>query len=460
MWNFDGVACAAALELGNPVFLFHSNHLLYGFLGSLFWKYLLYPFGISRALPGLQLFTSFLSALGLLGLYQALSKQLKESLLPLFIVLCMGVTAVFWVWSIEAQVYALGFLGLSWATYFLLEPWRPGKWVWVGLSHAFAVLGHVVHVVWLIPALYWLYKEKGDALPTRKRNLLLYGVAFGLGVSLPYGLVLCRVIMPGHKVAWVVQWLLGSTALTPERHFAWHSVGWKGPFLWAYTTLRFFWGSLWPYSRMTRPGLGMWTLTALSGMGFLALGARSFKKRHQPLWVFCILWLLVYGIFFWTWEPETECYRMSDAAPIALLMMLALQTWEKKVFKWAIIMLLFLTTFPLNLMTRIIPMSHASENVSFQQTLDLSRKTPQDSLYLTGGGAAWIYLLYFTGRLAWNLHSFRHDLPRLESEITRHHKLGPVFIQSSILGDGLVRFWLARYKLQPLDKNLPWVQLL
>jgi hypothetical protein len=114
MWNFDGVACAAALELGNPVFYFHSNHLLYGFLGVGFWK-LTSLMGLHRALPALQLFTSLLSVGGLLGVYQCILRLLQDRWLALGIVLSVSVTAVLWVWSVEAQVYALGFLGICWA---------------------------------------------------------------------------------------------------------------------------------------------------------------------------------------------------------------------------------------------------------------------------------------------------------------------------------------------------------
>jgi len=38
------------VELGNAVYFFHGNHLLYGFLGYLYWKFLMAPLGIARAL--------------------------------------------------------------------------------------------------------------------------------------------------------------------------------------------------------------------------------------------------------------------------------------------------------------------------------------------------------------------------------------------------------------------------
>src|SRR5260221_1232384 len=104
LWNFDGVACAAALELGNPFYLFHANHLLYGFLGYGFWKLIGSPLGLIRALPALQFFTSLLAALGLLGLYRLLLALLKNNVSALLLTCGLSVTAAFWVWSVEAQV--------------------------------------------------------------------------------------------------------------------------------------------------------------------------------------------------------------------------------------------------------------------------------------------------------------------------------------------------------------------
>lgn len=31
LYNFDGIACAGAVELGDPRFLLHGNHLAYGY---------------------------------------------------------------------------------------------------------------------------------------------------------------------------------------------------------------------------------------------------------------------------------------------------------------------------------------------------------------------------------------------------------------------------------------------
>ena len=50
-------------------------------------------------------------------------------------------------------------------------------------------------------------------------------------------------------------------------------------------------------------------------------------------------------------------------------------------------------------------MSRTEQNTAYQETLRLSKITSPQSLYLTGGGLSWIYLLYFTGRTAFNARS-------------------------------------------------------
>jgi hypothetical protein len=454
MWNFDGVACAAALELGNPVYFFHSNHLLYGFLGFLFWKPF-YPWAFDRALPALQLFTSLLSAIALSLLYRTLRRILADPATALLLTLCASAAAVVWVWSVEAQVYALGFLALCGATWVILSPEHRSKWTLVGLLHAGAILGHIVHVLWTVPALYWLLKDH----PTDWRKpLRQYAVPLTLCTVLPYTAVIAGVIVPqGWSDRWLVKWLMGSAALNPTSVFQWHSAGWVGPLQWLSTTPRIFWGSFWPYYT-TVPGWA-WGLTILSVIGVAGGLLLSLRQRHGRIWMFCALWLGVYAVFFWTWEPHTECYRMTDMIPIALLLALGLQGLPAHAEQRAASGLLLLTLLLINSRTRLAPMHEAQNNPLYQQTLALASVTPENSLYLTGGSSPWLYVLYFTGRSAWDLHAFNRDPQRMNSEIRRHQANQPVFIQSSaveLLGG---QPGLSGYKLRPVGPVPTWLQL-
>jgi hypothetical protein len=415
MWNFDGVACAAALELGWPLYFFHANHLLYGFLGFIFWKAVGMPLGLARALPALQFFTSLVAALGLVGLYRVLLSVLKSSVCSLLLTLGFATTAAFWVWSIEAQVYALGFFPLAWATYILLESESKMKYIVVGLLHAGAVLGHVMHAMWTVPAIYWMW---GNTKAIRQ-----YGVMLALATILPYALVLSFVVIPGRDLAHILIWLKGSAGLTPDRSWAWHSPGWIGPWQWLHSTVPTLWGSFWPYGNVpvTRT---VWILSAISIIVVLTFLVRSAKTEDRRTFRFSVIWIAAYGVLLSTWEPATLCYRMSDIIPLGVLFALGLKTWRAPV-QTVFASLFLASTLAVNLTTRILPMHDAGRNTTYQETLTLSKISPPNTLYITPGGAPWIYLLYFTGRTAWNANMY--DPERLADEIGRQKNQRPVY---------------------------------
>ncbi len=416
LWNFDGVACAAALELGNPVFFFHANHLLYGFLGYGFWKFAGIPCGLTRALPALQLFTSFLAALGLVGLYQLIRALLKNNASALLLTLGLSVTAAFWVWSVEAQVYTLGFLPLAWATYILLVYVGANKYVWVGLLHAAAVLGHLMHFLWAIPALYWMW---GHPNAIRRYLKVLF-----LATTIPYALVLIFVIAPNRDFAHTLIWLKGSAGLTPDRSWAWHFPGKAGPWIWLKSTAPALWGNFWPYGDV-QISTALWVLAACSIVIMVIVLFRSWVNRHEKAWHFSWIWLAVYGLFLSTWEPSTLCYRIPDIIPLGILLALGLNTWRSSV--QIVLASLFLgSTFTVNLFSRILPMHDIKRNTIYQETITLSKITPPNSLYITQGGPPWIYLLYFTGRFAWNAGSM--SPAGMSEKISRQKRIRPVYI--------------------------------
>ncbi len=450
-WNFDGVACAAALEIGNPAFFFHSNHLLYGFLGFLFWKPL--EFLLPRSLPALQLFTSLLSAGALVFLFKILSRTLSHTRLALLLTLSVAATAGVWMWSIEAQVYALGFLGMAAATYALIQPDSPRKWMYVGALHAAAVLGHIVHVLWVLPALFWLHSDAGYS----RQKWRQYLSTLAAGILVPYALVIGIFILLNLAPAnWLMRWLMGSAALSSNSLFTWHWAGWTGPIAWAMTTLRIFWGSFWPYQ--TGVSRGDIVLTLISMCIVIGLFVLSWKHKHQRLWKFCALWLILYGIFFWTWEPRTECYRMTDFIPLGILLALGLKSLPRA-WQWATAGTLLVTLLWVNLHTRILPMEKAQNNSSFQDVQAVTAATPDNSIYLTEGGLTWIYLLYFTGRTAWNVHSFARDPRYFQAEVQRHLKTRPIFIQATAVHADRGLPWRALHKLIPIKDTLPWLEI-
>ena len=417
LWNFDGVACAAALELGQPAHFFHADHLLYAFFGYGFWKLIGVHLGLVRALPSLQIFTSLLSVLGLIGVFRLVRSFLKDEVISLLLTLTLSVTAAFWVWSIEAQVYALGFLALAWATFVLTDHQIHNKYIWVGLLHAGAVLGHLRHLLWVFPALYWMW-----GVPKAVRR---YVTTLFLGTVLPYTWVFASVIAPGRDPAHLLLWLKGSAGLTADRSWAWHSAGWMGPWIWLKSTAPALWGIFWPYGS-TRVVPWMWAMAIISMALFVGVLACSLRHWSDQVARFAWLWIGVYGLFLSTWEPATLCYRMTDIIPLGILLALGLRPLTRP-RQLSIVSLLLCSTLMLNVFTRILPMHDATQNTAYQETLSLSKINPPNSLYIVSGGLSLIYLPYFAGREAWNAGSF--DPKWLASEIARQKRTRPVYLQ-------------------------------
>lgn len=456
LWNFDGVACAAALELGNPAYLFHIQHLLYGFLGFLFWKVLALPLGMSRALPALQLFTSILSAVALAGLYVALQRSTKDRVVALLMSATMGTTAVVWVWSVEAQVYALGFLGLSWATAALFQPDSPRKWMWVGLLQGIAILGHLMHFLWCIPALYWIMKGN-SSLEARRHQAMTYLGILTIAVLIPYALAFFFAVkpnLPGDMQ--LSNWLKGSLGLTPDRRIAWHWSGGNTPGIWLKATASFFWGNLWPYGPAHTKAEGL--LFGLSALSLLTAAGTALRTRWDKLKTFCLLWIASYALLFWTWEPATLCYRMSEAIPFGLWFATGLMTISQKWLRYGLASLALTSTLFLTLFSQIMPMTREQNNILFSRTKALAAATPAQSLYLTMGTQEWIYLLYFTGRASLNLP----QIPDGKSEAQLMTVLAnvPVYVEASALHNEREKRWLSKFKQRPIAEGLPWLQVL
>ena len=142
--------------------------------------------------------------------------------------------------------------------------------------------------------------------------------------------------------------------------------------------------------------------------------------------------------------------------PLGILLAEGLARFKEPV-RPLLIGLLLASVLTINLQTRIRPMHRTQQNAAYQDALHLSRITSPRSLYLTGGGLSWIYLLYFTGSTAWNARTFNAaTLPR---EIARLKRERPVYMQSDLLNDPEVAHAVKGFKLTKLEQDPLWLQI-
>lgn len=416
-YNFDGVACAIAVELGDFRHLAHGNHLAYGLLGWAWtevWRLLGFT---GPALLCLQVLDSLLGGLGA-GLFcRFLLRRLKSS--PGVAVVAsagLALSYAWWFWSLEAQVYILGavFLALAADAAWAQEP-EPRL---TGFYIAAAALGHVGNAMFLFCALYLLRR------PGRTRRLWLScGAAFALTLLTSYAAAALWCVQPRSVEDWRV-WLLGSAVLSPDRSFAWHSDSRIGQSMasWLGVTLRIFADPV----GLSRPWSGLgWVLSALP-LAAAAAGLRRWTRDAKA----ALVWLGGYALLFLSWQPHSIYYRITDLMALWLLAALWAEAapWRRRALAGSALALgLFNGIF------LILPQTDPARNAAYQEALRIARDTPEPA-WVVVMASDQVYIPYFAGRKPLNLRYFEGRPEALALRLRELSALGsPVFVTDAVL---------------------------
>lgn len=421
-YNFDGVACAIAVELGDLSHLAHGNHLAYGLLGLLFhrlWQALGYA---GPALLTLQTMDSLLGGAGV-GVFCALLLRLGAPRPAACLAAAgLGVSQAWWLWSLEAQVYMLGAFFLLLAAHELAAE-RPRPML-LAAYHAMAVLGHAGHAMFF-PAAAWVLWNSHRS----RRPAVLYALALGVLVAASYAAAAALVVHPRSFEDWRL-WLLGSAALTADRSFQWHG-GWSWENLrsWALMSARIFADAV-PvegWARFIGWGLG---LAALAGAG---LGVRAvIRGRHARFERAVLIWLLSYAVLFSNWQPYTVVYRVSDLPALWVLIVLGLRRVRQGV-QTCLLGAWLLAAGLFNWSTNMAPNSDPALNRPYQEALVIARETPENAwVVVTGRGQ--VYVPYFAHRRPLNMRYYEDRLEPLRRRLGSLERAGePVYISSDTL---------------------------
>lgn len=390
-YNFDGVACAIAVELSDFKHLVHGNHLAYGVLAWCFdrvWRLFGYH---GQALLALQTLDSALGAAGaavFASLLRRAGRGEREAVLG-----ASALTAchAWWFWSLEAQVYMLGafFIALA-AREALADKPRPGL---VGLWHAGAILGHVGHLMALPALVYALTHKKG------RREAAPYLSVLAAWVGFAYLCAGFLAVKPA-SFAELKLWLLGSAALGVDRGFSWHSVplahaipSWLGMSLRVFTEF------------VGRTGWA-WTLgLILAALPVIAAARGALEPGKEAR--FWLLWLLGYAVLFVAWEPYTIVYRVTDLLPLWALATLGLASASPRARMGALVAWTCLA-FAYNYLFVVKPATAFANNPDLVEAEWTKVSTPVDAWVLANGRAA-VYLPYFAARKPVNLRYYADE---------------------------------------------------
>jgi len=430
-YNFDGVACAIAVELSDFKHLVHGNHLAYGVVGWGFdrlWRLFGYQ---GQALLSLQVLDSMLGAAGaavFASLLRRLGRGEREAMLG---AAALAVSHAWWFWSLEAQVYMLGSLFAVLTAREALSQPRPAM---VGLWHAGAILGHVGHLM-ALPALVFILGRKNA-----RRELGSYSGSLFVAVAVAYTCAGLFAVKPA-TFNELRLWLLGSAALTTDRSFLWHSI----PLVdavpaWLLMSFRIF------TEFVGRQGFAWSSGVILAILPVLAAARGAAGKSREA--IFWLLWLAGYALLFVMWEPTTIVYRVSDLLALWALAALGLQSLAPR-WRLGLLSAWIAAAFAYNLHFTVRPAADPANNPDLVEA-EWTKTSAPENAWILANNRAVVYIPYFTARRPVNLRYYT-DEAVLHARLDALNQAGEsVYVSGRTLQEAGLRPKLERYGLKPV----------
>jgi hypothetical protein len=286
--TFDAVSYMWNVEVKPFGELFHPHHLLYAPVGQLAY-HLAQNFGYTgHSDVPIQAVNALAGALGILFLWRFGVLWTGRAWASLGVSVAVGLCYAYWLYASEVEVYTLAaaFLTLSmWILAILDRHPDPAYGAALGLAHAGAIMFHQTNVLFAIPVTLFLLLHPNLRRPSILAAYMGTGV---LAVGIPYGLVIAS---SGLNSPDAISHWLTDYAQTGR---------WGG-----YLSLE--------HLPALQAGLAgsvacdAWLVGvfySLTVMGIMFSAWRSFHDPRHRIWsVFGGVWLVLYSVFFWWWEP-------------------------------------------------------------------------------------------------------------------------------------------------------------
>ncbi|MFH1282114.1 MAG: hypothetical protein ABII27_00435 [bacterium] len=453
-YNFDGVACAIAVEMGDLKNLFHGNHLLYGFLGFLFDRAIRLLGYDGTTLTSLQLFNITLSALSCSIFYIILYEFTRQRIISLLVSFLTAFSFGYWFWASEAQVYPLAYIPMLLITLFGIRFEITKRFNTVCFLFLMALLGHIIHILFLPVLFFFILEESAYNKKTAVLKMINFGKYVFAGLFISYLIVIVTVIKPQSFNDFRI-WLLGSAVLTPDKHFAWHGGFSASNILTLIKTnctlfLPVFYEKI---NILPKLRSGFSFLIYASGFIFLVLilnffyGIKRIWKEYRSIVLLCLVWLMPYLVLFVTWEPGTLVYSLTNIFPLWMLLMLSVISLRlKKQFK-ILFLIVFLGIFLLsNILNAMQGLADKNNNRVLMEADIIKKHTSQNSVVLVASGFYKLYLPYFADRHPFYVNWIEKDKTESLKSINNMLKDGrDIYILPEVLEVDYARKFIDKY---------------
>ena len=409
VYYWDGIAFAQAIEdaSGLNASLVHPNHLVYNFLGYVFYKLLRMFSGDIRAVTALQILNSLLSALCAGVLFSILMDTLRSLYFSFWLTLLFAFSATWWKFSTDANAYIPSVLFLL-ISFYLVLPDRKPRPLLTAFTFFLSMAFHQLAVFMLPVLALGIYLQNGPATLTRRAlNAVYFSLAATMLIAAAYGW-LFYLATGAFDLARLIRWTASYSPDADTKFRFWSNLQYSLRGL----ARLFFGGRVNLLRGLVNPAIVVLLLCLVAAiLVFIVNALRNLKPvklrlemSRKTALLLALLWTAVYVLFLFFWLPQNTFYRLFYLPALILMLGLALVSVKSSPAKTRALAAFTIAMAFANFLFLIYPFSHTEKYPPLAFALQMNRDWPPGTVIYYGAENSDAGLIrYFNPNTRWQL---------------------------------------------------------
>src|SRR5215217_5727670 len=416
VYYWDGIVFAQAIEDASRLdpSLVHPNHLIYNFVGYLFYM-LLRSFGVEiRAITALQILNCFLSAACARIFFSILMDTLRSLYIAMCLTLLFAFSATWWKFSTDANAYIPSVLFLL-ISFYLVLPKQKARPLLLGVTFFISLAFHQLAVLtWPVLA-FGVYLQNGElSIKRRTLNAFYFTTVAAVLIVASYS-YLFYLASGTFNLQRLLSWSASYSPDADTRFNLWSNLQYS---LRGQVRL-FFGGRLNLLKGLMNPmvivliaalvsAAALFFFNALRGLATAILIGRvpklRLETRQKTVLLLSLLWTFVYLVFLFFWLPQNTFYRLFYLPGVILLLGLLLSAVQNKARNRRTLAAFVVAVALANFLFLIYPFSHVEKFPPLAFALQMNREWPEDTvIYYGAPNSDQALVRYFNPTTQWKL---------------------------------------------------------
>jgi hypothetical protein len=339
VYYWDGIVFAQMIEGARSLSpsLVHPNHLIYNFVGYIFYKLLRLFSPQLRALTALQILNCLLSAACARIFFSILINTLRSVYLSVCLTLLFAFSATWWKFSTDANAYIPSVLFLL-ISFYLVLPKHKARPLLLAVAFFISMAFHQLAVL-MWPALaLGVYLQDGELSIKRRTLNAIYFTTIAAVLIIAAYFILFYLASGNLDLRRLLSWAASYSPDADTGFNLWSNLRYS---LRGHVRL-FFGGRFNLLNGLINPLLILLIICLISVTGLLIFYAfrslldrprvREFRlaTRQKTVLLLALCWAAVYIVFLYFWLPQNTFYRLFYLPALILLFGIGLTSFERR----------------------------------------------------------------------------------------------------------------------------------